>query len=156
MANRWESKQGGARVRFPPPLIFLAALVGGWFMPDLRVSVGLIRQLVAIAAIVVALWLGAGAVRLFRKTGQNPRPWLPTPSLVLDGPYRYTRNPMYVGLTLLVLGIGGLAGRGWILIFACVALGLVHFIAVLPEERYLTEKFGDEYTQYMQRVRRYF
>src|SRR2546430_730514 len=71
------------------------------------------------------------------------------------GPYRFTRNPMYVGLTLLTLGIGGLLARGWIVLLAPAALIAVHFLAVLPEERYLAAKFGDSYVLYKTRVRRY-
>ncbi len=101
------------------------------------------------------LALGLAAIGLFRKTGQDPKPWLPSPELIIQGPYKYTRNPMYVGMTLLALGVSALAGHGWIAILAFGALAVVHFTAVLPEERYLTGKFGESYTKYTQSVRRY-
>ncbi len=91
----------------------------------------------------------------FTRTGQSPTPWKPTPSLIPQGPYRFTRNPMYLGATTILLGLGVASDNLWICVLALVALGIVHVIAVLPEERYLSEKFGESYTQYRARVRRY-
>jgi protein-S-isoprenylcysteine O-methyltransferase Ste14 len=92
---------------------------------------------------------------LFRKSGQDPAPWQPTPELVFAGPYRFTRNPMYVGMTLLTVGLGAAFATLWALPLALVALGAVHVSAVLPEERYLAAKFGAPYLDYQARVRRY-
>jgi protein-S-isoprenylcysteine O-methyltransferase Ste14 len=92
---------------------------------------------------------------LFTRTGQSPFPWKPTPQLILQGPYRFTRNPMYVGVTVFLIGLGLALNNLWISLFAAPALLAVHFIAVLPEERYLTEKFGDSYRSFLARVRRY-
>src|SRR5215467_4019349 len=158
--GRWQNKEGGARVRFPPPLVFLISILLGvvlqrTFRPltipvdrPLRVTGGIVL-------IAVAVCLFAPALVLFRRTGQHPRPWKPTPELIPNGPYRFTRNPMYVAMTLLVLGLGMALNDLWISLFAPVALLAVHFIAVLPEERYLAEKFGESYRSYVARVRRY-
>jgi protein-S-isoprenylcysteine O-methyltransferase Ste14 len=91
----------------------------------------------------------------FTRTCQSPIPWKPTPELILQGPYRLTRNPMYVGVTLFVIGLGVAVNDLWISLFAMPALLAVHFIAVLPEERYLAEKFGARYQSFLARVRRY-
>jgi protein-S-isoprenylcysteine O-methyltransferase Ste14 len=154
--NAVESKQGGARVRLPPPLVFLAAIVVGWLVPGLRVH-GQHGVRIALGALLLAggLALGLAAIKLFRKTGQDPAPWMPSPELLFDGPYKYTRNPMYVGMTMLALGVASLAGHGWIALFGFAALAAVHYTAVLPEERYLTAKFGTPYTEYTKSVRRY-
>lgn len=153
-------KERGAKVRFPPPLVFLAAILLGVLMwhfvlplsvslaPALRISAG-----VLILASGVALVLTARI--FFVRTGQSPIPWKPTPELILQGPYRFTRNPMYVGVTLFVVGLGLAVNDLWISIFAAPALLAVHFIAVLPEERYLSEKFGESYRSFLARVRRY-
>jgi protein-S-isoprenylcysteine O-methyltransferase Ste14 len=148
------SAQGGARVRVPPPLVFLAAIVLGAFLPGLRPS---FARSAPAGAVVLLLGLGLGfwAVGWFRRTGQDPKPWMPSPELILRGPYRFSRNPMYVGMTLFTMGLGGLLARGFIVLLAPVALWLVHRLAVLPEEAYLTEKFGDAYLAYKARVRRY-
>ncbi len=158
--ERWQNKEGGARVRFPPPLVFLLSIFlavvlqravwpltipVGW---QLRVTAGLVF-------IAAAICLFVPALVLFKRTGQHPRPWKPTPELIPNGPYRFTRNPMYVAMTLFVLGLGIALNDLWISLFAPVSLLAVHFIAVLPEERYLTEKFGENYRGYLARVRRY-
>jgi protein-S-isoprenylcysteine O-methyltransferase Ste14 len=155
-----DAAQRGARVRFPPPLVFLGAILSGVVC----------ARLIAPARAPVARVLSAGGGGLlllagiglvvsarifFSRTGQNPMPWKPSPTLILQGPYRFTRNPMYVGVTLVVLGIGLAFNNLWISLFALPALGIVHLIAVLPEERYLSEKFGESYREYLARVRRY-
>ena len=150
-----QSSQGGARVRFPPPLAFAAAILAGAFLPGLRLSRGPLGVALGVAALLAGAGLIAAAVGLFRRSGQDPTPWKPSPALVIEGPFRYTRNPMYVGMTLLTLGIARLSGRGFIALFAFAALALVHFFVVLREEAYLTEKFGAPYRDYCKRVRRY-
>jgi protein-S-isoprenylcysteine O-methyltransferase Ste14 len=92
---------------------------------------------------------------LFKRSGQDPAPWKPSPSMIMQGPYRFTRNPMYVGLSLFMVGPGLLLDDLWVLALCLPALAVVHFTAVIPEEAYLIEKFGDEYVRYRQRVRRY-
>jgi protein-S-isoprenylcysteine O-methyltransferase Ste14 len=149
----------GARVRFPPPLVFLLAILAGAGVGRLRApsvpADATIR--IAIGLVVVAMGvalIGAARIR-FVRTGQAPAPWKPSPELILDGPFRLTRNPMYVGLTLVTIGLGVAFDELWISAAAPLALLVVHFIAVLPEERYLTQKFGEPYEDYRRRVRRY-
>jgi protein-S-isoprenylcysteine O-methyltransferase Ste14 len=108
-----------------------------------------------IVILLAGLTMGISARTLVARTGQSPIPWKPTPELVFRGPYRFTRNPMYMGLTFIQTGLGFALGNLWISILAPVALLVVHFIAVLPEEQYLAQKFGASYRDYCQRVRRY-
>ncbi len=142
-------------MRVPPPLVFAGAIVVGMFLPDLRPSM-LASAPAGAVLIVLGLALGAWAVGWFRRTGQDLKPWTPSPELIIRGPYRVSRNPIYLAMTLLTLGIGGLLARGWIAVLAPLVLLAVHFSAVLPEERYLEEKFGEPYRQYKATVRRYF
>jgi len=156
MADNVQSKQGGARVRVPPPLVFLAAIIVGALLPGLRLSLGRNLRVAAGALLISAgLSLGLSAIRLFRKTGQDPKPWQPTPELIFDGPYLHTRNPMYVSMTLLTLAASVLSLRGWIAGLAPVALLVVHYTAVLREEAYLADKFGEPYLAYKAKVQRY-
>ena len=154
------STEHGAHVRIPPPLVFLSALLAGVALGHfvhpaalrlgrtLGVAAGGLVAVTGIALIVSArVW--------FTRTGQSPVPWKPTPTLIFGGPYRFTRNPMYLGATAMLVGLGVALDNLWICLFAPVALGIVHFVAVLPEERYLREKFGESYTRYLARVRRY-
>ena len=151
-----KSTETGARVRLPPPLVLLAAIAGGWLLPGLRVHQHHFAR-IALGALLLAggCALGFGALRLFRKTGQSPQPWKPTPEMIFSGPYRYTRNPMYVGMVLLTLGVAALAGHAWIALLSPVELAIVHFTSVLPEEEYLAQKFGPPYLAYQAKVRRY-
>ena len=156
-----QSKQGGARVRFPPPLVFLACIGAGVLLGRVvrplvlpipaapRIAAG---ALVIAAGLALVIW----AFGPFRRTGQDPAPWKPSPSLIAEGPYRFTRNPMYLAMVTVQLGVGVCAGNVWILLLAPLALVLVHFIAVLPEEAYLGERFGQDYARYRASVRRYF
>jgi protein-S-isoprenylcysteine O-methyltransferase Ste14 len=156
MADNVQSKEGGARVRAPPPLVFLAAIVAGAFLPGLRLwwSLG-VRIAVGAILIAAGLAVGLGAIKLFRKTGQDPKPWQPTPELIFDGPYKYTRNPMYVSMVLITLAVAAFSLRGWIAVLAPLALLIVHYTAVVREEAYLADKFGDPYITYTKTVRRY-
>src|ERR1041385_1249993 len=150
----------GADVRFSPPLVFVIATAIGSLMHykvhRLRFGWGAVPSAIAGLVIgIVALGLMGSAVRLFRRTGQDPEPWKPSPTMIASGPYRYTRNPMYVGMTLLEIALGIGFNELWIALLAPVALAAVHFIAVIPEERYLTSKFREDYQSYLARVRRY-
>lgn len=114
-----------------------------------------IRLLIGGAVQLSAIGLVVAARLLFWRTGQNPVPWKPSPELIVEGPYRFTRNPMYLGVTLFQIGLGVTLDNLWISLFAGVALLTVHYIAVRPEERYLSAKFGDPYDRYLTQVRRY-
>ena len=150
----------GAQVRFPPPLVFLGCILLGmalqYVVAPAPVPVG--RASSAIGGILI-LMAGLGFIAsariLFSRTGQNPVPWKPSPELILKGPYRFTRNPMYLGITLFELGLGLAVDNLWISLLAVPALVTIHFIAVLPEERYLADKFGESYKAYLAQVRRY-
>ena len=153
------ARQRGANVHFPPPLVFVGLTLLG---VTLRYAVGPIpfpatawARLVGIVVLLAGITIIISARTLFTRSGQSPVPWKPTPELIVRGPYRFTRNPMYVGVTGVQIGLGVAVGNPWISPLAPVALLIVHFIAVLPEEQYLAEKFGPRYHEYCARVRRY-
>jgi protein-S-isoprenylcysteine O-methyltransferase Ste14 len=120
-------------------------------VPLERVVSAIVGTLVGLTGLAIVI----SARILFFKTGQNPIPWKPTPELIFRGPYRFTRNPMYLGVTILQIGLGIAVNNLWISALALPALTIIHFIAVLPEEKYLSEKFGEPYREYLTRVRRY-
>jgi len=154
-----DSTERGANVNIPPPLVFIACIVLGALLqygvapipfPDdawIRIAGAII--------LVAALALIFSALATFKKTGQDPKPWKPTPELIIEGPYRWTRNPMYVGLSSILVGLGLALNNLWFSLLAAAALVAVHFMAVLPEEKYLNEKFGRDYEDYRKKVRRY-
>jgi len=155
-----QSRQGGARVSVPPPLIFLGFLLVGVFLNRYMVPLavplpGTVRLVVGSVFLAAAIGLFASALRLFRATGQDPKPWLPSPSLVIEGPYRWTRNPIYVAMMLMQVGLGLVLDDVWVVVLSAASLAVVHVLAVQREEAYLLDRFGEPYRRYTARVRRY-
>ena len=146
----------------PPPLIALAAIALGlafdwlWRVNLLRDLFGLQVRLVIGGALIGA---GAGlaifAERTFRRIGTNAAPWKPALQLASTGLYAHTRNPMYLGLALFVLGVGVAMGSAWTLAMLVPAALVLHYGVVLREERYLEERFGEDYRVFKARVPRY-
>lgn len=154
------SSRGGARVRFPPPLVLVFGTVMGaalhHFVWQLHAPLpSCLRIGIGIGLVVASVAIIASTLVLFKRTGQDPKPWKPTPSLIVRGPYRFSRNPIYLGLVLASFGLGIAIDELWVSAFALFALVVVHLVAVVPEERYLAEVFGEEYARYRDRVRRY-
>ncbi len=94
-------------------------------------------------------------MRLFLKRGTSLIPGKRAEALVTSGPYRFTRNPMYVGMAFLYVGLALWLDVLWALAFLPVVLLVVDRRVIAPEERYLEARFGDEYRAYKQRVRRW-
>jgi protein-S-isoprenylcysteine O-methyltransferase Ste14 len=151
------NERGGARVRVPPPLVFLTFAVLGvvmrWLYPLGVAGTGV--RIVGGVILAAGLALNVWSVRPFRRTGQKPLPGNPAPSLIIDGPYRFSRNPMYLSVVLVVTGASLLAANAWIALFVAPAIAVVHYTSVVKEEAYLDERFGEAYRQYKARVRRY-
>jgi protein-S-isoprenylcysteine O-methyltransferase Ste14 len=80
---------------------------------------------------------------------------LPTTALVAAGPFRFSRNPLYVALTLVYVALALLTNALWVLVLIVPVLFVTHYGVVRREERYLEAKFGDAYRAYRSRVRRY-
>lgn len=111
----------------------------------------------AVAWILIVAWLGlsGSAVFLFRRAGTTPNPMRPTTAIVMHGPYRFTRNPMYVSLVALYIGATFFVNSVWPLVLLPVVVGLVQRQVIVQEEAYLEAKFGEEYRAYKTRVRRW-
>jgi protein-S-isoprenylcysteine O-methyltransferase Ste14 len=144
-----------------PPLIPLSALVVGVIL-NFFIPLGLLahvlflgRIVVGAIAFVVGLGMVIGANRVFQRIGTNVRPSQPTLALATEGIFTWTRNPMYVGGSLALLGIGISFALDWVILLLLVSLPLVHYGIILREERYLEGKFGDEYRRYKTKVPRY-
>ncbi len=141
----------------PPPLIFAAALGAGLLVNRLR-PVGFLPQGLRRVGLSVAaggFLFGLWGFREMRRAGTNVDPSSPTTAIVERGPYRFTRNPIYVGMTLMYAGISARTNALAAALLLPVALHLVDRGVVKREERYLEGKFGDEYLRYKERVRRW-
>jgi protein-S-isoprenylcysteine O-methyltransferase Ste14 len=157
MTNAEPSGPGTAGVIAPPPLIYLVPLIAGlviqrWY-PMHLVPADFATPL-GIGVLVLGL-VGLPAIRAFRRAKTSPRPWIPTTTLVTSGPYRFTRNPMYVGFTLIYSGITLWMNAAWPAIFLPFVLIVMQVGVITREEAYLTRLFGEDYREYQRRVRRW-
>jgi protein-S-isoprenylcysteine O-methyltransferase Ste14 len=151
--------QGGARViRVPPPLYYAAGLAGGMAADDLvALPLGGRPATVVAGALVTAVGLGlsfTGVVAVIRhRTTIVPHHAVAT--LLTSGVYRLSRNPMYTGLAVAYLGLALLSDSWWPLALWPLVILAVRSLAIRPEEEYLTQRFGQIYTDYQTRVRRW-
>jgi protein-S-isoprenylcysteine O-methyltransferase Ste14 len=142
---------------FPPPLLYAAPLLLGLWLQH-RAPKPFLPPIVALPLGIFCIALGTigfVAILAFRRAGTSPNPWRPTTAMVTGGPYRLSRNPMYLGFTLLYLGAACWANSLWLLLFLPVILALMQQLVILREERYLERRFGAEYVGYRNRVRRW-
>jgi len=145
-------------VRFPPPLIYVGGFVIGYLL-DRAVPLTLtswpLGEPIGWALVAVGVALMGSAVMTFRRAGTSLNPAKPTTRVVVHGPYRFTRNPMYVGWVIVYLGCVLLTNTVWPLVSLPVVLVLISRAVIAKEERYLEAKFGDAYRAYKARVRRW-
>jgi protein-S-isoprenylcysteine O-methyltransferase Ste14 len=157
-SNGTSTASDNPRVAVLPPVLyggaFIAVLVLQWVWPltmlpqPIAVSLGFLL-------LVPALALAAWGARTMHGAGTNISPLKPAVSLVTSGPYRFSRNPLYVALTVLYVGLALLLNSWWGVVLLVPVLVALHWGVVRREERYLGLKFGDEYAKYRSRVRRY-
>ncbi len=154
-----QPERDAAAVRFPPPLVPLIAVLAGCLLhafAPLRLELALVpRIVVSLSLLLLGGALVAAAFGRFQQTRQDPAPWKPTPELISGGIYRFTRNPMYVGMGLAQAGIGVGLANGWILLAVPLVWATIYWIAIRYEEAYLERKFGDAYLRYKRTVRRW-
>lgn len=144
--------------RLIPPVYFFSALVLmvalHWALPIARIVAPPLSY-IGVVLVAAGMWLGGHAFRGFSKAGTPVVPFERSTTLVTNGSYRLTRNPMYVGMVLILAGIALLLGTvgPWLPIPAFVWIIRSRFI--LGEERFLEELFGQQYLAYKSRVRRW-
>lgn len=148
-------------VRFPPPFLFVAGFLialgldrwvlqwrfGGSIRPTLVAGGWLLMVIGAF----ILIW----AVLTFARARTAILPSRPARTIVATGPFRYSRNPMYVALSTMYVGLSFLAGMAWPLVLLPIVLVAVYAIVIRREEHYLASAFGDEYGVYRRRVRRW-
>ena len=105
--------------------------------------------------VLVSLPLAMATLRVLSRAHTSVDPMKPTTALVTEGAFRYSRNPIYVALTLLYVGVALLINALWILLLVVPALVVLRYGVIAREEAYLTRKFGDAYRQYTAQVRRW-
>ena len=144
-----------AGVVVPPPLIYVAFFLAGLALQRYVPMARLPGWTELLAAVLIMSWLvlTVWSFRRFWTSGTSMIPVRPATTLVIEGPYRLTRNPMYLGLLFLYLGVACWSGRTWPLLLAPILVYVVHVTVIGREERYLIRKFGDDYRRYQAMVR---
>jgi protein-S-isoprenylcysteine O-methyltransferase Ste14 len=145
-------------IHVPPPVYYVAAFLAGvalelifptdWPPPGVRL---------AVAALAAGAWiaLDGAAMAWFRRARTSMVPMNPTTALVTSGPYRVTRNPMYLGMAFLYVAFAFAFGVMWGLAFLPAVIVIVDRFVIAREEPYLERRFGQAYRDYKARVRRW-
>ncbi|MGO8867802.1 MAG: methyltransferase [Alphaproteobacteria bacterium] len=143
----------------PPPLLFLGWLAAGLALDRLwplgRLSTGHWHYVIALPLVLAGLVIGLLGDRQLRRARTEISPYRPSTTLVTGGIYGVSRNPLYVSLTLIFLGIAAAANGAWSLLFVLPCLLVIRYGVIAREEAYLERKFGQSYRAYQARVRRW-
>ncbi len=141
-----------------PPLVFWGAFAIGmflnWWIPSPNFATASIK-VVGVIFGVLGTMVGCWGLYTFHRAGTYVRPNRPVTALVTGGPFRYSRNPFYLAMTVIYLGIALYAGVLWPLVTLVPALLMVHWRIVRREEGFLESRFGDDYRVYKAHVRRW-
>ena len=152
------SERDVAGVPLPPPFIYVAGLAAGGVAEFIRSTDGPpwpISVAIGLAGVLAFMALAGAAVGRFRRAGTSENPFRPSTALVFDGPFRFTRNPMYLGMAALYVGLAFVLGLMWALVLLPFVLLAVDRLVIAREEPYLERKFGQDYVEYKKRVRRW-
>jgi protein-S-isoprenylcysteine O-methyltransferase Ste14 len=147
-----------ANVRVLPPLLFLVPLAVGLVTGRRRGMrrFALPRRVLAAVLAAAAAGLFGWATATMLRAGTSPEPWVPARALVTNGPFRHTRNPIYLAYALGYLAVAIWRGSGAALGLLGTAVRLTNRLAIEPEEAYLRERFGDAYERYAARTPRWY
>lgn len=155
-----KGKADHAGVRVPPPLIFLGLVLIGPLL-DRLIGIAPLKISRTLAFFLVVAFVSGGlaivlaAIRRFARAGTRVEPWAPSSAIVSCGIYRFSRNPMYFGMALVMVGLAISMASVAALAMVAVAVTVVDRAVIVREEAYLAGKFGEEYESYRRRVRRW-
>ena len=148
-----------ARVIIRPPLAWALAVIAGlalhWLVPLRFLPAGLPAGWLGAIVFVLALALLAWAIVTISRAGSNVPTNRPTTAIVESGPYRFTRNPIYLGMVLGLIGLAIAFDDLWLLVVLVPFALVIRYGVVAREEAYLERKFGDLYRGYRLRVGRW-
>ena len=158
-----QDEQDGMGLGVPPPVVFLGPLILGLLLNRKIPAPFLPRGLTRILGLPViggGALLGGWTYRTMRRadtpiSGEPFVPDKPTTTLITDGPFRYSRNPGYLGGAIIYAGIASLTNALWVILLLPVMLLMMQHTVIEREERYLERKFGEEYLRYKARVGRW-
>ncbi len=149
----------GAGVKIPPPLIFIVFMLLA-HVNELLFPIGIIFApvitYIGLGLVMTGLILLLSLLLQFKRVKTSIEPWQPTSSIIKTGLYKYSRNPIYLLLCTIPIGLGLYFSHVWLITSVIPSCMGIYYVAIRPEEAYLTGKFGDEYICYQQQVRRWF
>ena len=153
-------KPHGLQLKIPPPVYALGIAVLMWLLNQyfpIAHWIPVPWNKIGLVIIVLAIALDTSSLFLFLKKHTTINPMHPdnTQSLVTEGLYRYTRNPMYVGLLVILTGYAIMLGGITPFLLLPLFYGLITTQQIIPEERFLEEKFGQQYLDYKKQVKRW-
>ena len=155
------SAQDTPGVLAPPPLIFLSGILLGeiihWLIPVriYPVDYNLFSRIIGVFLILAGFAVVYSAHAKMRKAKTNIEPWKPTNSIITDGIYSISRNPVYAAMVLMYFGVVLIFNSLWMFMLLPVVLLVMSFGVITREEKYLEKKFGGEYMNYKNSVRRW-
>ena len=158
MPSKQSTPMEKANVIAPPPLIFATALGLGllaWRVDPRPMLPPTVALWLGVALCVLSFVVAGSALYELRKAGTPVDPSKPTTAIVRTGAYHFSRNPLYVALTMLYLGVAALLNAPWIAVLIVPVLVVMRFGVIGREERYLDRKFGNTYRHYRTEVRRW-
>ena len=148
-----------AQVIIRPPVAWGFAIIAGlalnWFAPLPFLPADLLAGWIGAMVFALGLTLAVWAIITITRAGSNVPTNLPTSTIVDNGPYRFTRNPIYLGMFLGLIGLAIAFDNLWLLIMLIPFAFVISYGVVAREEAYLERKFGDVYRNYLSRVRRW-
>ena len=148
-----------ADVLVPPPVALALCVAAGWLANRLWPAPFLPRasplQAIGFSVAAIGVAIAISAVVQFRRARTSVRPDRPSSAILSTGPYRYSRNPIYLGMFVVVAGLAVALDSLWQFAALAVLYGVLRWGVVAREEAYLTRKFGDAYLDYARRVRRW-
>ena len=154
-----DDRADAAQVIIRPPLAWGLAVIAGlalnWLAPLPLLPADLPAGWLGAMVFVLALALFAWAIVTITRAGSNVPTNLPTTTIVESGPYRFTRNPIYLAMFLGLIGLAIAFDNLWLLLMLVPFALVIHYGVVTREEAYLERKFGDVYRGYRSRVRRW-
>lgn len=153
------NEQDKPKVLAPPPLFGLLPLALGlglhFAFPARFLPTGWLQLAIGLPIIALGAILFATAGRALLRANTDVRFAKPTSVIVQHGPFKLSRNPIYLGVTMVFLGIALAVNALWLLVLLPLVVLLYTFGAIVPEERYLQRKFGEEYLAYRSKARRW-
>jgi len=151
-------------VNFPPPFYFVLGFLAGWllhravplFVPGTgsvggNVGMRAVGWILIAVGVALVIW----AQFTFRRHRTTVIPRRPASAMVTDGPYNFTRNPMYISFTLVYVGAALITHILWPIVLLPIVLSLLTVFVIRREERYLDDAFGAEYAEFRRKVRRW-